>query len=233
MYYSSLHLLQADEVSVNAQSETQKEVEANVGFVVPEEVEDEALACDESRQDSNLLAQCGRLAERSIAQGSGATLPLAFVQGYAAKSSGAMRAALAAVFSDSIVILHNASISASDVRTGLSSHSRPRLILASEARAYSSTGWRVVLSPAWPAPPLSAELLRRAAGDASNGWLQLSAGSFGSRFDNHVAGDTMRVVIQNLGLLVGEAEGVHEDSGRWAENSVAWMVDSWARRKVA
>jgi hypothetical protein len=42
---------------------------------------------------------------RVLGQGSGATLPLAFVRGFAAKDSGGSRAALAAALADSVVVL--------------------------------------------------------------------------------------------------------------------------------
>ena len=230
--------LQADDVSVSYDAlHEERDSEAGKG---QEGSSDSPAAAVEAEggADAGLGVQpeCGRLAELALAQGSGAALPLAFVQGYAAKSSHGMRAALVAMLADAVVLVPNASAAGVSATAGVSSPPtaaavepaggpHARLVLAAEARAYTSVGWRVALAPAWPGHL------------ASFDWLRLSQGAFGEQADGAVAADAVRVAVavRNLGVLVGEAEGVHEDTGRWAENCVAWMMNylqSGARRRT-
>lgn len=179
--------------------------------------------------DAERLQQCGSLADRVLAEGSGATLPLAFVLGLAAKDAGGARAALAAVLAESVVVLR-ADAGGKEPRAAAAAAApplRPRVVLASEARAYTSVGWRVALAPAWPAPPLAPGLLSPSTPQEAQ-QQQLSQPAYAERADARVAADAVRVAIRSLGALIGEAEGVHEATGRWAENCAAWMAGVWA-----
>ena len=223
--------LQADDVSVRI--DALQEDQGSESGKVQEGLSDSPAAAVDAEGGAEagpgVQPECGRLAELALAQGSGAALPLAFVQGYAAKSSRGMRAALAAMLADAVVLVPNASATDASATPGFSTlptaapvkpagDPHARLVLAAESRAYISVGWRVALAPAWPAQNLVPESL------ATLDWLRFSPGTFGEQADGTVASDVVRVATRNLGVLVGEAEGVHEDTGRWAENCVAWMT---------
>jgi hypothetical protein len=175
--------------------------------------------------DPSLHIECVAAAERVLQEGSGATLPLAWVQGFDARSSAGFRAALAALLADAAVVVF-----ADGAQAG-TPPSPARLILAAEISAYTSAGWRVVAARAWPVGSLPPTLLQSAS---PTGWLDLSSGeAYGDSTESAVAGDAVRIAVRNLGVLVSQAEGFQSDTGRWAENTISWLVDLWSTGRKA
>ncbi len=188
---------------------------------------------------ASLRVSCGVASDRALREGSGAALPLAWVRGFAAKTTDLFRAALSDVLASAAVVTMGSAGGGS-----ITTKSPARLILAAETRAYTSAGWSVAVSPAWPVESLPPDLLQQrppaavlaptsataATGMAAKRWLQqLGSGEgYSAVGARAVASDVVRIAVRNLGVLLGEAEGVHEDTSRWAENTISWLAEQWA-----